>query len=105
MIIRRRSTAKASVAHSMLEDDRLSLDTKGLLAFLLSRPANWQVVHHELRSYLKVGRDRFQRMLDEALDAGYLQRDLEQPRDELSRFSGYNYVIDDCPTVTIRDVA
>lgn len=98
MIIRRRHRSRfVSLPNAMLEDTRLSLDTKGLLAFLLSRPANWQVRHDHLRASLGIGRHALDRMIGEALATGYMRRDDEQGRDEQNRFATYDYVVDDTP--------
>jgi hypothetical protein len=63
-------------------DSRLSLDTRGLIVFLLSKPADWQVMATALPYLLKdnntqgghVGRHRVRRMLKQLEKAGYLTR-------------------------------
>ena len=44
MIIRRRHTAHfTTIGNALFEDERLAADEVGVLAFLLSKPHDWQV--------------------------------------------------------------
>ena len=50
MIIRRRHIKNFTVLPNAIhDDDRLSLEARGLLEFLLSRPSNWEIRHDALR--------------------------------------------------------
>jgi hypothetical protein len=99
MIIRREHKGNfAIVPNAVFEDQRLSVEAKGLLGYLLSRPPNWRVRHSHLRKTLGLGRQKFQRAIKELIVAGYASRDDEQPRNDDNQFSCYNYVIRDVPS-------
>lgn len=70
-----------AVPLSLLEDARLSFDTRAFAAWLLSRPPDWEVRAGALPYLLKepsprghVGRDKARRFLRELEQAGYLTR-------------------------------
>jgi hypothetical protein len=98
MIIRRKHKNRFTVVpNSIFADNRLSIEAKGTLGYLLSRPPNWEVRHGQLQTTLRIGRRLLERIVQELMEAGYLQRDREQGRDELNRFTTYNYVVRDVP--------
>jgi hypothetical protein len=57
----------------MLEDD-ISIEAKGVLAYSLSRPLNWNIRLSHLSTILKIGRDKLRRIIRELIKAGYIQR-------------------------------
>ena len=63
-----------SVPHDLLKDKRLSLDTRGLAAWLATRPPGWQISISFLRREHDLGEERWQRMAREMERAGYLTR-------------------------------
>jgi len=102
MIIRHRHKGRFTpVPNSIFEDDRLSIEAKGLLGYLLSRPPNWQARHDQLQQKLGIGRKLLKRCLEELIAAGYVERDERQGRDEFNRFTTLNYIIRDIPTHSI----
>jgi hypothetical protein len=102
MIIRHRHKGRFTVVpNAIFNDDRLSLGSKGLLGYLLSLPGNWQVRHDQLQYQLGVGRKLLSKLLLELEEAGYLERDLQQARDEQNRFMPYNYIVRDIPEPVI----
>jgi hypothetical protein len=92
-----------AVPNAILEDDRLSLEAKGLLCYLLSRPPNWQPRHDHLKRKLAVGRKLLKRCFEEIIDAGYGGCDEKQGRDECNRFTPLNYVIRDIPECSVAE--
>jgi hypothetical protein len=101
MIIRRKHNGNFTIVPNTLVDDkRLSIEAKGLLAYLISRPNNWTVRHSHLHKELGIGRDKLQRILRELIRAGYLERDDEQPRDDDNQFAAYHYICRDVPSST-----
>jgi len=98
MIIRHKHKGRFTVVpNAIFNDDRLSLAAKGLVGYLLSRPGNWQVRHDQLQHKLGIGRKLLNKLLIELEEAGYLDREGEQGRDEYNRFLPYNYVVRDIP--------
>ena len=102
MIVRHRHNGGfTAVPNSIFEEDRLSVEAKGLLGYLLSRPPNWQARHDQLQRKLGIGRKLLKRILEELIAAGYAERDERQGRDECNRFTTLNYIIRDIPTRNI----
>lgn len=68
------------VPESLLEDNRLDLDSRAVAAWLAVKPAGWQISIKNLRQRLArmdkkiLGKDRWQRIAHELESAGYLFR-------------------------------
>lgn len=98
MIIRREHNGNFTILpNNIVNDERLSVEAIGVLAYLLSRPPNWKIRHAQLRKACRVGRQKLQRIIRELIQAGYLDRDDDQPRDRHNHFMAYNYVARDVP--------
>lgn len=78
-----------------LENANLSWKAKGLLAYLLSLPDNWQIYIDELQSHSKDGRDSTIAAMNELINANYINR--EQQRGERGKFSKYQYIVYEYP--------
>lgn len=96
-IVRREHRAQFTIVpNAIFRDDRLSIEAKGVLGYLLSRPHNWQVRLDHVGRTLRVGRKKLQRIFRELIGAGYVTR--EQPRTaDAHHFREIDYVIRDVP--------
>jgi hypothetical protein len=65
-----------AVPVALTNDARLSLETRGLAAWFMTRSPNWRIQAGALSGLLDVGRDKVKRMLRELEQAGYLVRSL-----------------------------
>lgn len=73
---RDRNNPYAMVNKAPFEDERLSWEARGVLAYLLTKPDDWQVRTADLlKRAPKCGIDRLTRILKELEDAGYLVRE------------------------------
>jgi len=105
MIIRHKHKGQfVIVPNGIFRDPRLSVVAKGLLAYLLSLPANWEVRHAQLHRELGIGRKLLDRAFRELISAGYVTRDEAQGRDEYNRFTTLNYVVSDIANRAMADV-
>ena len=96
MIVRRRHNGRfASLPNAIWTDERLSIEAKGVLGYLLSRPHNWNVRLTQVGRVLKVGKDRMQRIFRQLISAGYVTR--EQRRIEGGIFGSAEYIVRDEP--------
>ncbi|QWG18808.1 helix-turn-helix domain-containing protein [Bradyrhizobium sediminis] len=74
-IIRERHKSGFSVlSNKIWDDNNLSVEAKGTLGYLLSRPPNWRVHLTQVARKLRVGRDRLYRIINECIKAGYIVR-------------------------------
>jgi hypothetical protein len=104
MIIRHKHRGRfAVVPNAIFDDQRLSFGAKGVLAYLLSLPPNWEVRHDQLQRKLGIGRKLLTKALSELIKAGYVTRDESQMRDEFNRFTTLNYVVSDVPDSRASD--
>jgi len=62
------------VSNAAIHDKRLSWDARGLLIWLLSKPANWTVSSDALCKESPAGKDKVSRILRELEGLGYLVR-------------------------------
>lgn len=87
------------VPNKTINDSGLSLRSKGLLLYLLSKPDNWNVSLEQLASVCSEGRGALRSSISELLEAGYLER--ERTRDNKGQMSGYNYNVYDRARSTV----
>jgi hypothetical protein len=102
MIIRRKVNARFTVVpNEPINDEALTFEALGLLAYLLSRPDNWQVKVNQLRIRGGLGRDKAQALMRQLIDTGYVRR---QSRAENSKqFKDWEYIVYDCPQLQKDD--
>lgn len=92
MILRKKKSRFTIVNNEVIEDRNLSYRALGLLAYLLSKPNNWQIMITEL-STGREGRDAVYTAIKELINAGYVER--KTIRDERNRVTGTEYIIRD----------
>ena len=103
-IVRREHRAHFTIVpNAVFADARLSVEAKGVLGYLLSRPHKWQVRLEHIGRTLKVGRKKLQRIFRELIGAGYVTRE-PQRFGACHRFGDLDYVVRDMPVVTARPV-
>lgn len=78
---------------SAIEDKRLPLDARGLLAIMVGLPDGWQYSVKGLAAYVGVSKDTIRRLLEKLEKVGYLIR--EQTHDENGHFAGNVYILQD----------
>lgn len=65
------------VLNSLVRDNSISPNCRSILIYLLSHKAGWRIstsqIYHEFKDHL--GRDKILRILDEAINAGYMKRE------------------------------
>jgi hypothetical protein len=82
------------LANTMLRDNQLSLDTRGLIAYMLSLPPDTRFTVESLTEQVPNGRDAVRRMLREAEKAGYFARRRYQDK---GGFWCWEQIISDAP--------
>ena len=87
------------LANAPLNDERLSWEARGLLAYLLSKPNNWKVNSRALVSKAPAGRAKVQRILRELEEHGYLER--RKVRGERGRFE-WESVVREIPIQSVE---
>lgn len=87
-----------ALSNKLLQDMRLGIDTRGLLAFIISLPADWIVYKENIQKQLGFGRKKMDRMWSEAKKYGYLKS--EKFREPNGTWN-YIYTISDVPLSTV----
>jgi hypothetical protein len=91
------------IPNTIFRDDRLSIEAKGVLGYLLSHPHHWQVRLDHIGRTLRIGRKKLQRIFRESIGAGYVTR--EQPRTAGTHcFRATDYVVRNMPVAPLRPV-
>lgn len=75
----------------MLNDANISLKAKGLLAYMLSMPDDWQFYEVEILKHCKEGRTAVRSTIKELIENGYIDR--RQQRKQNGKFTGYEYQV------------
>lgn len=83
------------IENSLLEDERLSFEERGMLCYLLSKPANWKVRQSDLIGKGGWGRDKIKRMFAHLAELGYVTYIF--PRGESGQICGQEAVIHESP--------
>lgn len=81
------------IPNVLLNDNRLSIEARGMIAHLLSKPKNWNPRPKLLAKELSVGRKSLDRMLSEAMEAGYMARSADQTHRDDGSWGAYDYVV------------
>lgn len=79
----------------IVDDTRLSWAARGMLAYLLSRPDNWQVRVKDLQRRGHLGRDGTYNLINELRSAGYVE--FRRGRDTRGRIRGGCYIVREIP--------
>jgi hypothetical protein len=95
--------AYTKLKNSFLQDRRISDETRGLMARLLSLPDDWEVTVQSIIASGKAGRDKVYRMLKEAEEFGYVRP--ERSRVEGGKFDRQLYLVSDDPAALIERAA
>lgn len=93
-IKRVRSGSFTTVNNAVLNDEKLSAEALGVLAYLLGKPNDWTVMPANLANRFGCGRDRIYRILKELIDAGYMFRS-QGRSDETKSFEKIGYEVRD----------
>lgn len=73
MIIRRKHTANfTTIGNALFNDERLEADEVGIMAFLLSKPHDWEVRRPALARRWRIGRDSIKRVVHSLLRTGWI---------------------------------
>lgn len=84
--IRRSGESKCfSMARELAQHRGLSFEARGLMAYLLSKPTNWQAKLTDIEKEGNIGREQRRRIIGELEKAGYIER--KQLRDEQGRIN------------------
>jgi hypothetical protein len=71
----KREDQYARISRYLLQDNELTFESRGLAAYLLSKPENWEIDIENLVRESPSGRDVVYRMIRELRDAGYMIRE------------------------------
>jgi hypothetical protein len=80
---------------TFLNDSNLSLKSKGLLAYLMSMPDDWQIYENEIVKHHTDGKDSLSSAIRELINNGYITR--QRMRDEKGRLKAYEYRVYEAP--------
>ena len=83
------------LGNAMLQDERLSIEARGFLASVMSRPADWRFNTRWAMKAHSVGRDKLYRIIRELEACGYCKRD--QRRLPGGSWAPIEYSFTDCP--------
>lgn len=102
MAIKRTIKSKnyTTINNGFLRDSSISLKAKGLLAYLLSRPNDWEFYTNEIRLNCKDKKDSIAAGLKELEDKGYIKR--SKKRNEKGQYlGGYTYHVYEAPKALV----
>lgn len=85
----------AAIPNTALRDEKLSIEARGMLALLMTYSDDWTFNRDHLMKVAGIGRDKFQRIMRELMDAGYVRR--QAVRGSEGKVAGSTWIIADDP--------
>lgn len=82
-----------AVPNEAMRDESISIEARGLLALMMGMGSSWVYRGKDLAKRCGVGREKYQRMIRELKDAGYLE--VVPKQGGAGKLDGYDYVIHD----------
>ena len=89
------------ISNQLAQDSRTSLELKGLLLYVLSKPDNWKIRIDDIRKQHNLGRDKVYKLINEAITHGYIRREILRSPD--GRVLATNYYIYEKPLPTNQE--
>ncbi|QDP49714.1 MAG: hypothetical protein Unbinned1953contig1002_29 [Prokaryotic dsDNA virus sp.] len=93
-IVVKKKTDYTVISNVFLRDEKLSLKSKGLLAYVLSLPNDWVLYVTELSNHHKDGTSAIYSAFKELIEHGYVRRKRERIDGKLK---GIDYIISEMP--------
>lgn len=93
-IVVKKNTDYTVVSNVFLKDERLSLKSKGLLAYIMMLPNDWVLYVSELTKHHKDGSSAIYSAFNELIDLGYVRRKRERVDGKLG---GVDYIVSETP--------
>jgi len=90
----KRSTPFVQIDKRPLQNKELSWKAKGILAYILSLPDNWQLYLNELKEHATDGRDSTASGFKELIEAGYIVKSRIR---KAGQFKGFDYIVSETP--------
>lgn len=91
-IIRSKTDSNYFVMHNATaQDDALSWEARGMLAYLLSKPEGWKTNLTDLTRQSGAGKDKCRRIMDDLITAGYVERVEVRESGKFARYDFHVY--------------
>lgn len=90
--ITRRKNGYSVISNTALRDKRLSARAKGVYAYIMTLPEDWQIYKEELYTHFTEGRDALNKAIKELISIGYMET--IQTKDK-GKFGCNEYIIKD----------
>jgi hypothetical protein len=88
------------ISNSLIRDESISPECRWLIIFLLSNKEGWKINIQQVINHLKphMGRDKVHALFNQAIDAGYIKRDLiARKNPNGGTLKGYRYLVSESP--------
>jgi hypothetical protein len=94
----KRSTPFVQIDKRPLQNKELSWKAKGILAYILSLPDNWQLYLNELKEHATDGRDSTASGFKELVESGYIVKSRIR---KAGQFKGFDYIVSETPQTAL----
>lgn len=85
----------STIDNTFLRDNTLSMQAKGLFAYILFLPEDWVIYQSELVKHFSNGRDAIAKAISELEENGYIEK--QKTKNEKGQFSGCSFTIHEKP--------
>jgi hypothetical protein len=92
---KRQGRKYAAIPNELMRNNSLSLEARGLIALMMGYSDDWKFHRNHLLAVSGIGREKFQRIMVELQNAGYVE--LISTKSADGKFNGQTYIIHDEP--------
>lgn len=85
----------STIDNTFLRDDTLSMQAKGIFAYILFLPEDWIIYQSELVKHFSNGRDAVAKAISELEEHGYIEK--ETIKNDKGRFAGCKFIVHEKP--------
>lgn len=83
-------TSFTIIPNALLQNEKMSIEDKGLLCWLLSLPEDWAIYRSTLHNYHSNGKDAINASFERLIKMGYI---VQTKKKDKGKMSGYDYVV------------
>jgi len=94
-VVKNASNRFTQITNELIENKNLSFKAKGIMAYILSKPDDWQVYEVDIINHATDGKTAVSNGVKELIEENYIKREMK--RNDKGQFKGYNYTVYEVP--------
>lgn len=96
VLVKKKKHSYTVISNAVIKDERLSWKARGIFAYLMSLPEDWNFHQSEIAKHSKDGKDSLRTGMNELQEFGYLK--VSRERNKNGHFGDAIWILDDTPS-------